>query len=139
MTSQASSIRVRHAGHAAYYMLHLIHVLLRLAAYLPRLPLELRGTQDWLRPGGPICLRPELLPHHTTPVEYPSPNRKKTGTTEQALLTNQKPELCLRRLPSEPTALATPLIMYCISVVSFSGWLPSFPACHWIAERHGIG
>uniref|UniRef100_A0A5K3ESL2 Transposase n=1 Tax=Mesocestoides corti TaxID=53468 RepID=A0A5K3ESL2_MESCO len=23
--------------------------------------------------------------------------------------------------------------------MSFSGWLPFFPACHWIAERHGIG
>uniref|UniRef100_A0A5K3EEU8 SMAP domain-containing protein n=1 Tax=Mesocestoides corti TaxID=53468 RepID=A0A5K3EEU8_MESCO len=44
-----------------------------------------------------------------------------------------------RRLPSDSTPLATPLIIYCSSYVSFSGWLPSFPACHWIAERHGIG
>uniref|UniRef100_A0A5K3EUV4 Uncharacterized protein n=1 Tax=Mesocestoides corti TaxID=53468 RepID=A0A5K3EUV4_MESCO len=50
-----------------------------------------------------------------TNVEYPSPNRKKTGTTEQAVLINQKPELRVRRLPSESTALATPLITYCIS------------------------
>uniref|UniRef100_A0A5K3FVJ2 Uncharacterized protein n=1 Tax=Mesocestoides corti TaxID=53468 RepID=A0A5K3FVJ2_MESCO len=72
-------------------------------------------------------------------VEYPSPNRKKTGTTEQALLTNQKPEPRVRRLPSESTAPATPFIIYCISSISFSGWLPCFPACHWIAERHGMG
>uniref|UniRef100_A0A5K3FVT2 Uncharacterized protein n=1 Tax=Mesocestoides corti TaxID=53468 RepID=A0A5K3FVT2_MESCO len=64
-----------------------------------------------------------------TSVEYPSPNRKKTGTTEQALLTNQKPDTRVRRLPSESTTLATPLVIYCISSMSFSGWLPSFPAC----------
>uniref|UniRef100_A0A5K3FKJ0 Uncharacterized protein n=1 Tax=Mesocestoides corti TaxID=53468 RepID=A0A5K3FKJ0_MESCO len=62
-----------------------------------------------------------------------------TCTTEQALLTNQKPEPRVRRLPSESATLATPLIIYRISSMSFSGWLPSFPACHWIAERHGIG
>uniref|UniRef100_A0A5K3FJW9 Ovule protein n=1 Tax=Mesocestoides corti TaxID=53468 RepID=A0A5K3FJW9_MESCO len=65
-----------------------------------------------------------------TNVEYPSHNKKRTGTTEQGLLTNQKPEPRVRRLPSESTALATPLIICCISSVSFSGWLPSFPACH---------
>uniref|UniRef100_A0A5K3G1N8 Uncharacterized protein n=1 Tax=Mesocestoides corti TaxID=53468 RepID=A0A5K3G1N8_MESCO len=53
-------------------------------------------------------------------VEYPSPNRKKIGTTEQALLTNQRPEQRVRRLPSESTALATPRIIYCISPMSFS-------------------
>uniref|UniRef100_A0A5K3FX23 G_PROTEIN_RECEP_F1_2 domain-containing protein n=1 Tax=Mesocestoides corti TaxID=53468 RepID=A0A5K3FX23_MESCO len=56
-----------------------------------------------------------------------------------ALLTNQKPEPRVRRLPSESTMLATSLIIYCISSMSFSSWLPSFPASHWIAERHGIG
>uniref|UniRef100_A0A5K3FX09 Transposase n=1 Tax=Mesocestoides corti TaxID=53468 RepID=A0A5K3FX09_MESCO len=55
-------------------------------------------------------------------------------TTEQALLTNQKPEPRVRRLPSESSTLATPLIIYCISSMPFSGWLPSFPSCHWIAE-----
>uniref|UniRef100_A0A5K3FJI6 Uncharacterized protein n=1 Tax=Mesocestoides corti TaxID=53468 RepID=A0A5K3FJI6_MESCO len=51
-------------------------------------------------------------------VEYPSPNRKKNGTTVQALLTNQKPGPRVRCLPSESTALATPLIIYCISSMS---------------------
>uniref|UniRef100_A0A5K3EWU5 Uncharacterized protein n=1 Tax=Mesocestoides corti TaxID=53468 RepID=A0A5K3EWU5_MESCO len=37
------------------------------------------------------------------------------------------------------TALATPLIIYCSSLVSFSGWLPIFLACHWDAERQRIG
>uniref|UniRef100_A0A5K3F6J4 Suf domain-containing protein n=1 Tax=Mesocestoides corti TaxID=53468 RepID=A0A5K3F6J4_MESCO len=55
-THQAPPIRVYHAGHAALYILHLIFVLLWLAAYLPRMPLEHRETQDWLRPGGPTCL-----------------------------------------------------------------------------------
>uniref|UniRef100_A0A5K3FCQ5 Uncharacterized protein n=1 Tax=Mesocestoides corti TaxID=53468 RepID=A0A5K3FCQ5_MESCO len=72
-------------------------------------------------------------------VEYKSHNMKNTGTTGQALLTNQKPEPHVRRLSSESTSVATPLIIYCISSMSFSGWLSSFPACHWIAERHGIG
>uniref|UniRef100_A0A5K3FNR6 Replication factor C subunit 3 n=1 Tax=Mesocestoides corti TaxID=53468 RepID=A0A5K3FNR6_MESCO len=54
-------------------------------------------------------------------VEYPSPNRNKTGTTEQAPLTNHNQEPRVRRLPPESTTLATPLIIYCTSVVSFSG------------------
>uniref|UniRef100_A0A5K3FGU6 Ovule protein n=1 Tax=Mesocestoides corti TaxID=53468 RepID=A0A5K3FGU6_MESCO len=58
-----------------------------------------------------------------THVEYPSPNRKKTGTTEQALLTNHKPEPHVRCPLSESTTLATPLIIHCFSFVSFSGWL----------------
>ncbi|VDD79896.1 unnamed protein product [Mesocestoides corti] len=67
-TSQPPSIRVRHAGHAAHYILLLNRVLLWLAAYLPRMPLEHRETQDWLRPDGPICLRPDPTsqPDHTT-------------------------------------------------------------------------
>uniref|UniRef100_A0A5K3EVN2 Phosphatidylinositol-glycan biosynthesis class X protein n=1 Tax=Mesocestoides corti TaxID=53468 RepID=A0A5K3EVN2_MESCO len=137
-TRQAHSIRVRHAGHAAHNILHLSRVLLWLAAYLPRMPLERRETQDWLRPGGRTCLRPNPTPH-CHPVEHPSPNWKTTGTTEQALLTNPKPEPHVRRLPSESTTLATPLIIYCTSVVSFAGWLLIFLACHWIAERHRIG
>uniref|UniRef100_A0A5K3G1J6 Polyprotein n=1 Tax=Mesocestoides corti TaxID=53468 RepID=A0A5K3G1J6_MESCO len=38
-THQAPSIRVHSAGHAAHYILHLIHVLLWLAAFLSRMPL----------------------------------------------------------------------------------------------------
>uniref|UniRef100_A0A5K3FX69 Transmembrane protein n=1 Tax=Mesocestoides corti TaxID=53468 RepID=A0A5K3FX69_MESCO len=63
-TRQAPSIRVLHAGQAAHYILHISHVLLWLAAYLLRMPLERRETQDWLRPGGPTCLRPNMTPHH---------------------------------------------------------------------------
>uniref|UniRef100_A0A5K3FGD2 Ubiquitin-like modifier-activating enzyme ATG7 n=1 Tax=Mesocestoides corti TaxID=53468 RepID=A0A5K3FGD2_MESCO len=54
--------------------------------------------------------------------------------TKQALLTNHKPEPHVRHLPSESSTLATPPIIYCFALASFSGWLPSFPACHWIAE-----
>uniref|UniRef100_A0A5K3FBC0 Ovule protein n=1 Tax=Mesocestoides corti TaxID=53468 RepID=A0A5K3FBC0_MESCO len=35
-----------------------------------------------------------------------------------------------RRLPSESSTLATMLIIYCTSVVSFSGWLLIFFVCH---------
>uniref|UniRef100_A0A5K3F8E1 Uncharacterized protein n=1 Tax=Mesocestoides corti TaxID=53468 RepID=A0A5K3F8E1_MESCO len=40
----------------------LSRVLLWLAASLPRMPLEHREAQDWLRPGGPTCLRPDPTP-----------------------------------------------------------------------------
>uniref|UniRef100_A0A5K3EVX3 Uncharacterized protein n=1 Tax=Mesocestoides corti TaxID=53468 RepID=A0A5K3EVX3_MESCO len=40
------------------YILLLIRVFLWLAAYVPRMPLERRKTEDWLRPGGLICLHP---------------------------------------------------------------------------------
>uniref|UniRef100_A0A5K3FLY8 Secreted protein n=1 Tax=Mesocestoides corti TaxID=53468 RepID=A0A5K3FLY8_MESCO len=46
-TRQAPPIRVHHAGHAARYILHLIHVLLWLAAFLSRMPLNRRVTRDW--------------------------------------------------------------------------------------------
>uniref|UniRef100_A0A5K3G323 Secreted protein n=1 Tax=Mesocestoides corti TaxID=53468 RepID=A0A5K3G323_MESCO len=72
-------------------------------------------------------------------VEYPSPKRKKTGTTELALLTNRKPEPHVRRLPSESTTMATQLNIYCSSVMSFSGWLLIFLARHWKTERRRIG
>uniref|UniRef100_A0A5K3G556 Uncharacterized protein n=1 Tax=Mesocestoides corti TaxID=53468 RepID=A0A5K3G556_MESCO len=86
-------------------------------------------------------LSPAVSKMHISVVtaKYPSPNNKKTVLTERAFLTNQKPEPRVRRLPSESTTMATPLIIYCISSMSFSGWLLSFPACHWITERHGIG
>uniref|UniRef100_A0A5K3FW61 cDNA n=1 Tax=Mesocestoides corti TaxID=53468 RepID=A0A5K3FW61_MESCO len=61
-TRQAPSIRVHYVGHAAHYILHLSCVLLWLPAYLPRMPLECRGTRYWLRPGGPTCLRPNPTP-----------------------------------------------------------------------------
>uniref|UniRef100_A0A5K3G2S1 Secreted protein n=1 Tax=Mesocestoides corti TaxID=53468 RepID=A0A5K3G2S1_MESCO len=63
-TRQAPSIRVGHTGHAAHYILLLSRVLLWLTAFHSRMPLDCRETQDWLRPGGPICLRPNPTPHH---------------------------------------------------------------------------
>uniref|UniRef100_A0A5K3FMC0 Transposase n=1 Tax=Mesocestoides corti TaxID=53468 RepID=A0A5K3FMC0_MESCO len=62
-TRQAPSIRVLHTGHAAHYILLLSRVLLWLAAFLSRMPLDCRETQDWLRSGGPTCLRPNPTPH----------------------------------------------------------------------------
>uniref|UniRef100_A0A5K3EJQ0 IS4 family transposase n=1 Tax=Mesocestoides corti TaxID=53468 RepID=A0A5K3EJQ0_MESCO len=59
-------IRVHYADHAAQYILHLIRVLLWLAAYLVRMALKRRETQEWLRPGGPICLRPDPSPQSET-------------------------------------------------------------------------
>uniref|UniRef100_A0A5K3FH96 Uncharacterized protein n=1 Tax=Mesocestoides corti TaxID=53468 RepID=A0A5K3FH96_MESCO len=53
-----------------------------------------------------------------------------TGTTEQASSTNHKPEPRVRRFPSESTTLTTSLNIYCISSMSFSGWLLIFLACH---------
>uniref|UniRef100_A0A5K3G039 Transmembrane protein n=1 Tax=Mesocestoides corti TaxID=53468 RepID=A0A5K3G039_MESCO len=58
---------------------------------------------------------------------------KKTCTTEQALLNNHKTEQHFRNRPSESTTLATPLIIYCTSFVSFSGLLLIFLACYWYA------
>uniref|UniRef100_A0A5K3G682 Uncharacterized protein n=1 Tax=Mesocestoides corti TaxID=53468 RepID=A0A5K3G682_MESCO len=80
-----------------------------------------------------------MFPHRRICVEYPSPNRKKIGTAEQALLTNHKTEPQVRRLPCESTTLATPFIIYCTSFVSISGWLLIFLTCHWIEERQKIG
>uniref|UniRef100_A0A5K3G3C4 ORM1-like protein 2 n=1 Tax=Mesocestoides corti TaxID=53468 RepID=A0A5K3G3C4_MESCO len=77
-------------------------------------------------------------PLHVTTIEYPSHNRKKTGTTKQALLTNHRPGTHVRRLPSESTTLASLLIIYCTSVVSFSGWLPIFLACHLNENRRDL-
>ncbi|VDD74774.1 unnamed protein product [Mesocestoides corti] len=36
------------------------------------MPLERRGTQDWLRPGCPTCLRPDPSPHYTAPPQESS-------------------------------------------------------------------
>uniref|UniRef100_A0A5K3G1C6 Ovule protein n=1 Tax=Mesocestoides corti TaxID=53468 RepID=A0A5K3G1C6_MESCO len=58
-----------------------------------------------------------------TDVEYPSPNRKTSGTTQQALLTNHKPEPHVRCRPSESATLATLPIVSCSSFVSFCSWL----------------
>uniref|UniRef100_A0A5K3FQZ0 Uncharacterized protein n=1 Tax=Mesocestoides corti TaxID=53468 RepID=A0A5K3FQZ0_MESCO len=55
-----------------------------------------------------------------TNIEYPSPNRKKTSTTAQALLANYKPEPQVRGHPSESTALAIPLIINSNSLVGCS-------------------
>uniref|UniRef100_A0A5K3FZC1 Ovule protein n=1 Tax=Mesocestoides corti TaxID=53468 RepID=A0A5K3FZC1_MESCO len=51
---------------------------------------------------------------------------KKTGATEQALLTNHKPKFNVSCRISEYTTLAMMLIIYCSSFVSFSGCLHIF-------------
>ncbi|VDD76469.1 unnamed protein product [Mesocestoides corti] len=69
-----------------------------------------------------------------TTIEYLSPSIKEAGKTDQALLTNHKPEPHVGASPSEFMTLATPLIVVCSSVVSFSGWLLIFLVCHWHTE-----
>uniref|UniRef100_A0A5K3FIG8 Frizzled/Smoothened transmembrane domain-containing protein n=1 Tax=Mesocestoides corti TaxID=53468 RepID=A0A5K3FIG8_MESCO len=64
---------------------------------------------------------------------------KEIGTTERAFLTNQKPEPHIRRLPSKSTTMATPLIIHCSLVVSFSVWLLTILVCHWNTDRRRIG
>uniref|UniRef100_A0A5K3EFD6 Uncharacterized protein n=1 Tax=Mesocestoides corti TaxID=53468 RepID=A0A5K3EFD6_MESCO len=53
-------------------------------------------------------------------IECPMPNRKKSDTTGQALLINHLPESHIRRRPYKSTTLATPLIIYCSSLVYIS-------------------
>uniref|UniRef100_A0A5K3FJS4 Secreted protein n=1 Tax=Mesocestoides corti TaxID=53468 RepID=A0A5K3FJS4_MESCO len=102
----------------------LVCIFIRFTFGLLRRPVKRNETEEWLR-----SLKPNMCAtQNFSCVEYPSHNRKKMGTTEQALPTNHKPEPHVRRLPPESTTLATPLIIYCISSMSFSGWLPSFPA-----------
>uniref|UniRef100_A0A5K3EHC0 GPS domain-containing protein n=1 Tax=Mesocestoides corti TaxID=53468 RepID=A0A5K3EHC0_MESCO len=132
-TRQAPSIRVHHAGHDAHHILHLNRVHIWLAGHHPCMPLERRETEDWLRHVVQhVCVLKRV-------VEYPSTIMKETSTTEQSSLTNHKPEPHVWRLPSESTTLATPLIICCTSLVSFSGWLLIFLACHWEAESQRIG
>uniref|UniRef100_A0A5K3FW24 Uncharacterized protein n=1 Tax=Mesocestoides corti TaxID=53468 RepID=A0A5K3FW24_MESCO len=56
-----------------------------------------------------------------TNVEYPMARMKKTGTTEQTLLTNHEPDRYVRRRPFESATLVKPLIKYGTSLESFSG------------------
>uniref|UniRef100_A0A5K3EMX4 Glycosyl transferase n=1 Tax=Mesocestoides corti TaxID=53468 RepID=A0A5K3EMX4_MESCO len=91
-TGQAPSIGVHHAGFANHYIPLLTRICFWFAAYIPRVPLDHRDTQDWLRRALPNM--PKFL--YFTPIEYPSPSMNKTGTTEQALLTNHKPEPFIR-------------------------------------------
>uniref|UniRef100_A0A5K3FCW1 Uncharacterized protein n=1 Tax=Mesocestoides corti TaxID=53468 RepID=A0A5K3FCW1_MESCO len=72
------------------------------------MPSVRKEKEDWLRPTWSYMSAPSDI----ATVEYPSPNKEKTGTTDKALLTNHKPEPHFRRLPSESTTLATPIIIY---------------------------
>uniref|UniRef100_A0A5K3F548 Ovule protein n=1 Tax=Mesocestoides corti TaxID=53468 RepID=A0A5K3F548_MESCO len=68
-------------------------------------------------------------------VVYPSPCLKRTATTEEALLINQKPEPQIRSRPSESHTLLTSFIVYHFSNVSVSCWLHIFFARHLNANR----
>uniref|UniRef100_A0A5K3EHC1 Uncharacterized protein n=1 Tax=Mesocestoides corti TaxID=53468 RepID=A0A5K3EHC1_MESCO len=77
-------------------------------------------------------------PLHVTTLKYPSPSVKKTGTTEQASLTNHKPEPHVRHRLSEYPTLAMPLTKSDLLNVSVSDWPPMFLACNWNAEKQRI-
>uniref|UniRef100_A0A5K3F4B6 Uncharacterized protein n=1 Tax=Mesocestoides corti TaxID=53468 RepID=A0A5K3F4B6_MESCO len=64
-------------------------------------------------------------------VEYPSPSIKETGTTEQALLTNRKPEPHFSAFhPSPPRWPRRPLY-------TAPQWCPSLVGC--LSSSHAIG
>uniref|UniRef100_A0A5K3FCI6 IS4 family transposase n=1 Tax=Mesocestoides corti TaxID=53468 RepID=A0A5K3FCI6_MESCO len=72
LTDQSQARTTLHrTGFAAHHAVLLIRVFLWLAAYLPRMPLDCKETEDWLRPA---CSNMSA-PLYVTTVEYPSPNR----------------------------------------------------------------
>uniref|UniRef100_A0A5K3G276 Ovule protein n=1 Tax=Mesocestoides corti TaxID=53468 RepID=A0A5K3G276_MESCO len=61
-----------------------------------------------------------------TTVEYPSPDRKKTGTTEQALSTNHETEPFVRCCSSEPFKRSASLfpIRVCLWLAAYLSHMP---------------
>uniref|UniRef100_A0A5K3FHT8 Ovule protein n=1 Tax=Mesocestoides corti TaxID=53468 RepID=A0A5K3FHT8_MESCO len=91
------------------------------------MPLNIKETEDWPMPAWFKMSAPSC----GATIQYSCPIRKKSGTTEQASLTNHKPEPYVRRLPPKSAKLTTPLNIYCFSFVFSSCWLLIFLACRW--------
>uniref|UniRef100_A0A5K3FGG7 Integron gene cassette protein n=1 Tax=Mesocestoides corti TaxID=53468 RepID=A0A5K3FGG7_MESCO len=116
-THQAPSIRVHHAGCAAHYRLFLIRVCHWLATYLPRMPLDRREARDCLKPGGPICSRPNPTPLHQHHCIFRV--KAKLFPNWSWLLVNTR---ILARTPS----------MKCTILPT----LKPLPPSHWLAHTH---
>uniref|UniRef100_A0A5K3ESF6 Uncharacterized protein n=1 Tax=Mesocestoides corti TaxID=53468 RepID=A0A5K3ESF6_MESCO len=120
---QVPSIRVFRAACAVHYISLLKPVPVSLAAYIPSMPLELKDNGLAEASMYQVRLRPYIRRNTSQRfgVKYPRPSMKKSGTTQQDSLTNQKLATYIRRRPSESTMLATALILSYTPFMSFSG------------------